>query len=66
MDSHNQKQPAPTNSVNAEIQGCLYAKTPPGITVGVLTSPTEVSPLSLLAAGIVGLAERCARRGRKQ
>ena len=66
MDIQNQKRHAPTNSVNAEVQGCLYAKTPPGITVGVLTSSSEASPLALLAAGIAGLAERRARRGQKQ
>lgn len=66
MDIQNQKHSGQTRSVNAELQGCLYAKTPPGITVGILTSSSESSSLALLAAGIAGLAQRRARREQKK
>ena len=45
-------------------QGVLFAQTPnPDIIIGVVTDE-EPSSLSLLAAGVAGLAARCARRER--
>lgn len=66
MDVQKQKQTGQASSVSAELQGCLYAKTPPGMTVGVLTSSSESSSLTLLAAGIAGLAKRRARREQRK
>jgi len=47
----------------AAAQHVLFAQTPNGITAGVV-SDAEPSSLTLLAAGVAGMAERRARRER--
>ena len=59
----NEKEAVKNVPVMAATQHVLFAKTPNGITVGVV-SDAEPSSLTLLAAGVAGMAERRARRER--
>ena len=59
----NEKEAAKNVPGMAAAQHVLFAKTPKGITVGVV-SDAEPSSLTLLAAGVAGMAERRARRER--
>jgi hypothetical protein len=63
-------KPSSENEVvqNARLVGgpkqVLFAKSPPGITLGVV-SDSEPSSLALLAAGVAGMAARRARRSER-
>jgi len=59
----NEREAVKNVPVMAATEQVLFARTPKGITVGVV-SDAEPSSLTLLAAGVAGMAERRARRER--
>jgi hypothetical protein len=59
----NEREAVKNVPVMVATQHVLFARTPKGITVGVV-SDAEPSSLTLLAAGVAGMAERHARRER--
>lgn len=67
METNEKKAVAPSappdgHRSTGPLESCLFARTPEGITVGVVTH-LEPSPLALLAAGVAGMAARRARSG---
>jgi hypothetical protein len=63
METGSQKDPIPNTPWVIGAQHVLFAESPPGITIGVV-SDSEPSSLALLAAGVAGIAARRARRER--
>ena len=61
MEASNEKEAIKPFQPRGQPQSILLAKTPPGITIGVVTD-AESSSLSLLAAGVAGMAVRRVRR----
>ena len=64
METSSQKDPVPNAAWVAGPQHVLFAESPPGITIGVV-SDAEPSSLALLAAGVSGMAARRARRSER-
>ena len=60
----NEEKVARTVRSVARPQEVLFAQTPPGVTIGVVTE-SEPSSLALLAAGVAGMAARRARRAER-
>ena len=56
-----EKEVVPNARLVARPQHVLFAESPPGVTLGVV-SDSEPSSLALLAAGVAGMAARRARR----
>lgn len=61
METNSKQNPVQHGQWVARPQQVLFAESPPGITVGVV-SDSEPSSLALLAAGVAGMAARRARR----
>jgi hypothetical protein len=64
MDTSSKKDPVQNAPWVAGPQHVLFAESPPGITIGVV-SASEPSSLALLAAGVAGMAARRARRSER-
>jgi len=64
MDMSGEKEAVPTTRPVAGPQQVLFAQSPPGGTLGVV-SDSEPSSLALLAAGVAGMAARRARRSER-
>ncbi|HVU28444.1 MAG TPA: hypothetical protein VHG71_12000 [Verrucomicrobiae bacterium] len=66
-DKNNKENSFQDVALPTDPQVCLFAETPKGITVGVV-SDSQPSSLTLLATGIAGMAARRARleRAKKQ
>jgi MYXO-CTERM domain-containing protein len=61
MEPEDIKEAGPAAASTSHPESCLFARTPEGITIGVVTT-AEPSPLALLAAGVAGLGARRARQ----
>ncbi len=61
----NEKETVKNVRLLVAAQEILFAETPKGITIGVV-SDSEPSSLALLAAGVAGMAARRERRERKK
>jgi hypothetical protein len=64
MDMSGEEEVVQNARLVAGPQQVLFAQTPPGITIGVV-SDAEPSSLALLAAGVAGMAARRARRSER-
>ncbi len=62
VEIRNEMEAALNDRLTAAPQDVLFAQTPKGITIGVV-SDSKPSPLALLATGIAGIAARRALRG---
>lgn len=63
METSGEKTPVPNERRVTGPHQVLFAETPAGTTIGVV-SDAEPSSLALLAAGVAGMAARRARRER--
>ena len=63
MEMSNEKEATENPRRMTVPQQILFAETPKGITIGVV-SDSEPTPLTLLATGVAGMAGRRARRER--
>ena len=64
LEMSSEKEADPNARLVARPQHVLFAESPPGVTLGVV-SDSEPSSLALLAAGVAGMAARRARRSER-
>jgi len=61
MEANSENEAVPKPRLVVGPQRVLFAESPPGFTFGAVSNP-EPSSLTLLAAGVAGMAARRARR----